>query len=1087
MKTHWLAAFALFLFLPFLHAEEEVVTPQPPSTERSIYIPFEKLQETLGSDQQGVFLPYREFLEMWNKLNLPHAVKPTEPPVDGVLAAGTYSGVVKGDVAEIKAKLSFESLKDGWSKLAIGAGALSIAEAKSEALLNYGENGYEVLFPHKGPYEVDATLYGGITRAPGRSTLKLALPRTSVSQFELTIPGHGLDFTVTPGGAFSAVENADGTTRLVAYFGAAAAVEIDWAQKASETALAPLLFANVRTDLRIGGGAIRTTANVDYKISRAGVRSLEILLPEGHQILSVTGENLKEWTIAAAEGAQKLHVDLHAETIGQYSLIIGLEAPLPVLPTEVKMPVLTALNAERQRGSVSIFGEADLVLEIGHLAGLVQQSAPPSKEGAPVLAGAYGYLRLPYAGTVSVSQAQPRIAVSSSTLVTVTSDLVSLDAKFQYTVKKAGIFSVQIELPPGFQFDPASGESIESSSVQAVDGKNVETIKFNTPRMGVFTLGLTASATRPKPDAPLLVPVFAPRGVDLHEASVGLAINTSLKANTSEQARGDLHEEDIRNLPEMVKVSTPQAPLTLGFRYRGAAKPAEIQFELRKPRLSAEVLGLTEVHETNIRTTWTVAYQIEYAGVKEFSVEVPKAIADEVEITGADIKEKMRADDATKPDGLAIWRVVLQHNVLGPYQLKLTHESTRAEQKQGASVKAILPEIKPLGLFRETGQIAVTKDGNLEFTATDAKGLELIDPKELHDPLKRDGVILAYKYASHPAQLTLDIAKNLYMEVPSAIASFAVLSSVVADDQAETTEVVYWVKNNTQQFFSIQLPSRGKQTAKLLSDVFVNGEPQQPSRRPETNELLIRLPARQAADTLFPIRFVYEIPSPDPGSRLGWRGTLQLEPPKLVGTRILQTKWTLFLPRDQRYVKFKGAMREDVGGAIWEVFVSDAAYDHGNAHNEPPALPAPKATGFDTQIQKDGLSVVLRRLAEPAPTSISYRSRVYSATLASALLLLAFYGGIRLLGRSRVAKLRYFLFVGVGALIMSGAVDPRSAASWKAIYAGVFASSLIWIGWRFLTGLSGIPERVRRYRASRLAAAVPPPIKPPTAAAPPSA
>src|SRR5204862_5539522 len=127
--------------------------------------------------------------------------------------------------------------------------------------------------------------------------------------------------------------------------------------------------------------------------------------------------------------------------------------------------------------------------------------------------------------------------------------------------------------------------------------------------------------------------------------------------------------------------------------------------------------------------------------------------------------------------GAFIWRVVLQDKVLGPYELNFTHDTTRGEQKQGAVAQVALTEVKPLNLFRETGQVAVIKDGNLEFTKTDAKGLELIDPKELNGELLREGVFLAYKYAAHPIALRLDVSKNLYLDVPSALVTYAVLNS----------------------------------------------------------------------------------------------------------------------------------------------------------------------------------------------------------------------------------------------------------------------------------------------------------------------
>ena len=68
---------------------------EPPKTitkEQTIYVPFEKLEQVFEKQGRGVFLPYREFLEMWNKLNLPEKLKNTEPPVEGVLAGRELRG-----------------------------------------------------------------------------------------------------------------------------------------------------------------------------------------------------------------------------------------------------------------------------------------------------------------------------------------------------------------------------------------------------------------------------------------------------------------------------------------------------------------------------------------------------------------------------------------------------------------------------------------------------------------------------------------------------------------------------------------------------------------------------------------------------------------------------------------------------------------------------------------------------------------------------------------------------------------------------------------------------------------------------------
>lgn len=1096
--------------------------PPPPETitkEQTVYVPFEKLEEVFEKQERGVFLPYREFLELWNKLNLPDKLKEKEPPVEGVLASAHYAGKVEGDVAVIAAKLSFEALKDGWSRLALGSGELSIADAKSTALLNVADGKYEVIFPKKGAYQLDATIYGRVAREQGRSHLRLKLPKTAVSQFELTIPDKNLEFELTPAAAFSATENPDGTTRLIAYFGAAQELNLSWVKRTGETALAPLLFADAALDVRLSAGAVRTDATVSYRILRAGVSAFELLVGAGEQVLAVEGENLREWKIEPSEGGQKLHVALHTPAKQSYALRIKLESALPALPQQVKLPLLEAKNVERQSGSVVVSADPELVVEIGQLQGLTQQAEPEANKARGGIVGSFRYLRMPFAGTLAVSETQPQVEVTSDTLLTVEPDALQLRAVFRYLVKKAGIFDAHIELPAGWTQAEASGEQIDSSSVREVAGKRVIDVKFTQRRTGAFSLQVKSELPRAKADEPVTVPVFVPQKVERHEARVALAIHTSLKANTTD--KGDLREDDIRgfSIPHIVAPDVPglpqvpgleplpgahgvaaNTPLTLGFRYRGAAKPAQVQFELRKPRVSAEVLARMEVREALVRHTWTIVYNVEYAGVNEFAVEVPKEIADDVHIDGANIKERTKSETKNaqgQPTGTFTWRVALQDKVLGRYELTLSHETPRGAVKPGVAVAVTLPEIKALDVFRETGQVAVVKDGNVEITKTEPKGLETVDPQELAPQLQRDGIFLAYKYSAHPIALRLDVSKNIFLEVPLAVVTHAVLTSVIAEDTAETAEVIYWVRNNAQQFFSVALPGSETRAAKLLSDVFVNGEPQQPSRRPDKNELLIRLPARQESNEAFPVRFLYEVPSANPGKRLGWSGEFKIAPPTL-NAEVLHTTWTLYLPAEYRYLRFSGSMRERSGARGWErfwynlsPFVPQTApalpqQDRG-AQPDPPELPPTQKAGFDTQLQKDGVRVTLRRLDAPAPIVVAYRGRNYAATFEAILCALAFFAGASLLRASRQMKFAFFMLVGIGALIIAGAVDPRAARKWQAIYLGAFLALVVWLLCAVRGGFAAWLQRRRAKREAKRAAKLAqpyPPAQPPSATPP---
>ncbi|MEO6787111.1 MAG: hypothetical protein ABI318_13350, partial [Chthoniobacteraceae bacterium] len=454
MKILRLLALALPAFVALSFAQEPPpappVPPAPPKVitkEEKIFVPFEKLEEVFAGQEQGVFLPYREFLEMWNKVNLPEKLKKTEPPVDGVVAGATYTGKVDGDLAEIRAKVNFEALKDGWSQIPLGTG-LALAEAKTTALLNATDAGQTVIFPKKGAYTLEATIFGKITRELGRATLPLKLPRTAVSQFELVIPEKGLEFTITPASAFSAVEQ-EGGTKLAVYFGASQEVTIAWTKKGGETALPALLFADAQTNVRVGAGALRTDVTVNYRILRAGVSAFQFEVPQGAQVLAVEGQGIREWKPVAAEGAQKqiIEVTLHTPAKDTYSLKLTLESPLGALPQKPALPAVSALKVERQSGIVTVNADAELVVEPADLQGLTQQGVALMKDGRPQpgLVGSYRYLRLPYSGVLNVTEAKPEIEVTSATLLTVGTETLTLNAGFVYVVKKAGIFTTQLE------------------------------------------------------------------------------------------------------------------------------------------------------------------------------------------------------------------------------------------------------------------------------------------------------------------------------------------------------------------------------------------------------------------------------------------------------------------------------------------------------------------------------------------------------------------------------------------------------------------------------------------------------------------
>ncbi len=1124
-------------------SEREIV-----NRERSIYVPYEDLEAVFEQDGRGVFLPYREFLDLWNQINLQDKKDDEDkPPTDGVLASARYTAVVEGDenqVLAIDAILTVESFKEkGWAVVPLLKSGMNIAEAETgDATLHFGANGYELILPKKGQYEIKLKLYGKVNRSSGRHAVGINLPKAGVSKFEAIVPDTGWEFDIQPGAAYTTRDQPDGTTQLSFFFGETEHFDIGWQKQGEETKLTPLLFVETNVISTVVPGALQTKATLDYRILRAGVESFEVTVPKGQEVLEVKGENIKEWDVSDMGESQRLLVSLHSAAKQTYSLTIDLEEALGVMPTEFDVPQVAADNVVRQRGTVSLKNSTELELETVSSEGLTQQSMITSPiingnvqgnvQGNVIVNqqanfaqvgnggnininggdiqigyalndyGRFRFLTMPFTMTLSVKKAEPIVEVESWTRFVVEPDAANFIARLDYSVKRVGIFDARIEIPENFEGVEAVGQNVEDFSEETVDGSRFLNVKFNNRSQGNFSITITGRRIRDNSAEDAIVPVFSPQDVERHEGKIGIQIHTSLDPSTKDE--GDLRQQDVNVLgvSKSNNVGVPgNGALQIGFRYRGEATPATIGFTLKKPQVNGEVFTLVEVKEQLIRYQWTISYNVLYAGVDTFVISLPEGIAENLRHDGALIKEVDKnytpptevENPSVAGEGRVLWGIVLRDKKMGNYQLKLTLDEPLLansaddpadapdgpESKDGRNFEIKLPEVKLESVDTETGQIAVVKDDNLEILDSKPVSLESIDPKELRGGLARPGVFLSYKYRRHPLGLTLDVSRNEFLPVPQAVVTYANLTSVISSDEAITTEVIYWVRNNAKQFFSVSLPKDGK----MVSDIYVNGKPQQPMRRADEDVVLIRLPVEEGLD-VFPVRFVYEVPSPSPGEKLGAMGSVSFVPAELTDAEVLQSHLKLYLPEDYVYRSFKSAMRLPVSNRGWDRFRNAFSWlipslgpqipnSRANGWSQPPNLPANQQRGFDIRIPTEGRQFDLHRLDAPSEVKIGYRSQAFAFFWEALLGLAAFIVGLLLLNRDRKLKLIYFAAVGLGALIIAGAVIPTAASVWQAIYLGVFLAAVVWVAYKVLkstkAGVEWLQERAEKRKAKAVA------------------
>lgn len=1074
--------------------------------ERRIYVPYEELEKVFQDDGKGVFLPYREFLDLWNELTLKREEdKEKPPPTDGVVSKAEYTGRVEGQTLVLDAKISVESFRKGWTLLTLSSSPLSgIAEASTgKAVLRPNANNCEVMLPDKGVYELNLKLMLPIEQTAGKSHVTLALPQAAVSRLTITVPGEGLEFEVKPSAAFTS-RPVNGQTELSFFFGGSGSKpELSWGAPQGVTQMTPLLLAEAKLDSTLGAGSLATTADMDFRILRAPLGEFKVSLPAGQEVLGVTGENVKTWNVAkGADGRQQVVVSPDKPVRDAYHFKLQLESTVAALPGEVAVPDLQVEGASYARGQAVVYTEPQFDVTPKTQEAVVRASTPTEARSSLIAVGSFRLLKQPYKFTLNVEEAKAQVDVSSTTRLDIQRDALRLRAQFGYSVRRVGIFELRIGLPAGLNVNSVTGDQVGEWKVDGAATPPMLLVKLPQQKTGVFVINLEGRQLRGATDD-VVVPVFAPQGVTRHEGKVGIGVHSSLEANTKVQ--GDFQQEDVTSLPEVGGQGQAFATEpSLAFRYRDAAKPATLGFKSRDAQVSLEVRTLVEAKEQSTRHEWTLAFDVAYAAIDKFILAVPKSVAGEVRLLDPAVKETNKeykpaaASLAKLPDAAnyAFWEVGLRAEKTGPFQISLSHEKQGAAAA-GKTAKVEMLQVHVMDAFQETGQVAVVKDNSLELRDAQQEGMELIDARELHDPLQRPGVFQAYKYRALPVKLSVETARNAYFEVPQAVITHADLATAVATDQAQSTEVIYWVKNIDLQFLIITLPPG----ARLVSDVFVGREGQQPMKREGSADLMVRLPSGGTATReMFPVRFVYTVAGNASGGTLGASGTLAVPPPVVAKVDVMQTRHRLYLPEAYHYTGFDGllnlAQREHgwarvrhtlryvlpvFGASLGDAVVTSLSSAEAGAAgtdswSPPPQVPRETRSLYDFQVPQQGHLETLHRLGRPADITVHFRSKGLTFAFEAAAFLLIIVLGVLGIRRPLTHKVAFLVLTGALGMLALGVLSPANCLVAIAWMRAVWCVALLWI----VMGIFPLGGAViRRFRHRPPPPPSPPPPSPP--------
>jgi prepilin-type processing-associated H-X9-DG protein len=828
------------------------------------------------------------------------AANPTLKAETPSIVAAHYSGTVNDRVAALDATLQFTSAKAGGTVSLFNddvAVQQFTVKSGSAALVREGSS-IAVRFSRDGGATVQVKLLAKISGDVTKRRLAFAIPPALTSQVSLTLDQAEADVDFPGAISFKRVLAGD-KTGVEAVMGSADRVELLWTPRVKRMdEVAATVFCRNTALATFGGGVVNLRSTLDYQITQGELRQARVQLPAGQRLLRVEGRDIRTWEIKEADGRQTLVVDLMKGIALGWRLTVEMEKVLDALPANASVELPHALDVKRENGLVALRGAEELALSVESAAGLervdAEEFARSGAGQAGPLASVFRFASPEFSLHVRAEAVQPLIEAVVRNSLRVGTEQISLWATVEYTIKRAGVFTLKVRLPDGYRLVRATGHNLQQQAERAEAGGRVLEATLKDRTLGTYSLGL--ELTRSYRELPKSLVIAGVHPLDTAKLTGFVAV--------SAEPGVALKTGSFDGLTEI-----PASALAGGMAVGGSGNLLAYKFISPEPKAApewklavttaavaawvrAEIVNTLTLTETLVSGRAVVRYDIANSPVKEFRLTTPAGFRN-VEINGTNIRTKEQSGNT--------WRVELQSPVRGNYTLNVTWDEPRPARTNSLE----LAGVSAGNVERETGWFAVSAKAPLQVTEAGMTDLQRVDTADFPDWANISGgsTALAYRYTRPGHRLTLDVRRFDDAAVLEALVDSAQFTSVVADDGQMMTELALSVRNNGRQFLEIELPANAR-----VWSAFVAGQ----AVRPSVHNGKLLLPIQSSgADEAMAVELTYVGTNLFPKTR----GEIGFTSPQF-DVPLKNARWEVYLPPNYDYQDLKqGTMTRETASA----------------------------------------------------------------------------------------------------------------------------------------------------------------------------
>ncbi len=851
----------------------------------------------------------------------------------GSIVSANYSGTVNDRVASVEATFEFAPAQKSLTVPLFGSDVavqqFTVKNGKAE-LVRDG-NTLSVRLGSRGSVTLTIKMLiktdGDITKR----RLNFNIPPALTSQVAFVLDEAGADVDFPTAISFKRVLEKD-KTRVEAVMGSASAVDLLWTPRMKQAGeVAATVFCQNAALVTFGGGVVNVCATMDYQITQGEMRQARVQLPAGQRLLRVEGTGIRTWEIKNENGGQVLVVDLLKGMSPSWRLTVEMERNLDTFPASVAIAVPHALEVKRETGFVALRGSEELALSVESTSGLERVDARefPGSDNGNGLFSVFQFSRPEFAMRTRVETIRPEIEAVALNSFRVSAEQVSLATTVDYTIKRAGVFTLELALPEDYHVDNVNGDGIQQQNERDNQGSHTLVVTLKARTMGGYHLVVQLSRDLKELPKSLAITGVQAQGVDRLTGYVAVSAEPGVSVKT----------ESFDGLIEIPAVSLPDANVAangnvLAYKFISAGLDAHSNVGGTRPNWSlsvqtekvdawvrAEIVNTISLTETLVDGRAMIRYDIANAPVKELRVRVPENFQN-VEIAGPNIRSR-------EQDG-NVWRIELQNPVRGHCNLTVTWEQPRSAKTNVMEFAGVSAE----GVERESGLLAISAKAPMQVGELGATDLQRVDVSDIPDwfDAPDSGAALVYRYVRPGYKLSLDVRRLDDAEVLQAIVEDAQLTSVVADDGQMMTKMSLSLQSNGRQFLQVNLPAGA-----TVWSAFVAGQPVRPGVR--DGKLLLPIEQSVTDDGTTSVELTYTGTNFFPRAK----GQVSFVSPQF-DVPLKSAHWEVYLPPDYDYENFQGTMTRETAPAPEPVSTSFSSLDYSMMEEESKSAAKVEAT-----------------------------------------------------------------------------------------------------------------------------------------------